>query len=237
MDKYSKIWNFLKGIRLRDIIYWFSILVLLIFLSISVNKCQDTRRQYINNIKALNDTIHYYKNKNGDMVATIRGFESDLKTLELLNEDLCNYIDELEMKGKANSAVHFEGSVSMPEVDTVYIVDRDTIYKGFDHNFNFNDQYRTLEGNVSYKDDSLGVKISKDVVNFDYTVGIDNKNNIYISSKNPYVKYESITGFQVPKPRNKRFSLGPSVNFGYDPIQNKPSFSVGVSLNYGIIKF
>jgi len=233
----NKIIKFLRGIRLKDIIYWFSILVLLIFLSVSVNRCQDTKRQYMNNLKALNDSIHYYKGKNGNLVATIRGFESDLKTLELLNKDLYDHIDELKMKNKVNSAVYFEGSVSMPEVDTVYVVDRDTIYRGFDHKFNFNDKYRTLEGNVSYKDDSLGVKISKDIVNFDYTVGIDSKNNIYISSQNPYVKYESITGFQLPKQRTKRFSLGPSINFGYDPIQNKPSFSVGVSLNYGIIKF
>ena len=65
---------------------------------------------------------------------------------------------------------------------------------------------------------------------------MDKDAKIYMKSTNPYVKYNEISGFTVPKQKQKRWSLGPSVNFGYDPFQGKTSASVGISLNYGIIK-
>ena len=229
--------NICKSITKRDLIYGFIILLLIGALSFSVRKCTDTKAEYMNNIIALNDTIHYYEGKNGDLVATIRGFESDVKTLKVLNEELYRHIDDLKASGNVTNATYFTGVIDNPQRDTTYIVLHDTIQNGFRKDFAFNDEYRVLEGNVIYQEDTLGVNIDKDQVMFDYTVGMDDKNNIMIQSSNPYVKYSQISGFQVPKPHIKRWSLGPAINFGYDPIQNKPSFSVGVSLNYGLFQW
>ena len=66
---------------------------------------------------------------------------------------------------------------------------------------------------------------------------MDKNNKIYIKSDNPYVKYNEISGFTIQKEKKTHWSLGPSINFGYDPINNKPAFSIGASLNYGIIKW
>ena len=80
-------------------------------------------------------------------------------------------------------------------------------------------------------------KITKDIINFDYTVGMDKNNNIYVKSTNPYVKYNEISGFRISQPKKTHWSIGPSINIGYDPINLKPSFSIGASINYSLYKF
>ena len=232
-----KVKNWILSITKKDIIYSLIIALLIGVISVSVYRCSKIKSEYKNNIEALNDTIHYYKAKNGDLVASKLAFESDIKTLKLLNKNLYNEIDNLKSKAEVMNAVHFDGVVEYEIHDTTYIVKHDTIINGFTKDFAFNNKYRSLEGNVNYKNDTVGVNINKDEMYFDYTVAIDKKNNIYISSSNPYIKYNEISGFQVPKQKRKRWSLGPSVNFGYDPINNKPSFSIGASVSYGIIQW
>ena len=70
------------------VIYILIICLLVAFVCVSVNRCTDVSREYKHNIEALNDTIKYYQDKNGNLVATKLAFESDIKTLKLLNKDL-----------------------------------------------------------------------------------------------------------------------------------------------------
>ena len=233
----NKVVNFFNSITKRDLIFGIIIVLLIGSLSMSISRCSDINTQYKNNIAALQDTIHYYKDVNGNLVATKLAFESDLKTLKLLNKDLYGEIKDLKAKGNITNTTYFRGVIENEVHDTVYVVSCDTITRGFVKNFAFNNDYRILEGNVSYKNDNLGVNIEKDQVKFDYIVVMDDKNNIMIKSTNPYVKYNEITGFQIPKQKQKRWSLGPAINFGYDPLQNKVSTSLGISLNYGIIQW
>lgn len=192
----------------------------------------------MNNIEALNDTIKYYQDKNGNLVATKLAFESDINTLKKLNEYLYNQIDSMKIKKKdVDKIIYVEGSIENDKNDTTFIVKHDTISSGFDKQFAFNNEYRTLEGNVRYRNDSLNVIIDKDIVNFDYTVIFDKNNRISIKSTNPYVRYTEISGFTIPKERQKRWSLGPSISYGYDPFMKKQSASIGISLNYGIFKW
>jgi len=207
-------------------------------LNFSINKCTNTSNEYKHNLEALNDTIKYYKGKSGNLVATKLGFESDIKTLKLLNEHLYKEIEDLKLKkGNVQNIYYVDGVIDHGQQDTVYIVKHDSINRGFSKDFNFNDEYRTLEGNISYIPDSLKFKIEKDIVKFDYAIAMDKNNKIYVKSTNPYVQYNEISGFTVPKQKKTHWSVGPSVNFGYDPINNKPTFSIGASLNYGIIKW
>jgi hypothetical protein len=94
-----------------------------------------------------------------------------------------------------------------------------------------------LTGNFDYHNDSLGVHITKDVTYFDYTGVMDKDSRIYVKSTNPYVKYNEITGFTVPKQKKKRWNVGPSIYGGYDPINGKPSAGIAISLTYGIIQW
>jgi len=225
------------NIRLRDIIFVALIIVLSLFLVKAVNSCNAEKHKYKTNVIALKDTIRYYNDDNGDLIATIHSFEGELKDMKLLNEQLYERVKSLKTKGDVTNAYYVDGTIEMPPQDTAYVISHDTISQGFSKDFAFNDEYRELEGNVSYEQDTLSVDITKEQINFDYTLAMDDENNIYIRSTNPYVKYNELTGFQIPKTKQKRWSLGPSVNFGYDPFNKKPSFSLGVSLNYGLFKW
>jgi len=234
---WTKMLNALSSLTKKDLIYGLIIILLIGCLSSAVKQCSDTRLEYRNNIEALNDTIRYYQDKNGNLVATKLAFEADIKTLKLLNEDLYNQIKDLKAKGNVNSGTFFSGVIDNPKRDTTWIVQHDTIVKGFVRDFAFNNQYRTLEGNVSYLSDTLGVNINKDQVMFDYIVAIDDKNNIMIRSSNPYVKYNEITGFQLPQNKPKRWSLDAFGNFNYSPIDNDRFYDIGLSLGYNFSKF
>ena len=79
--------QFRKNFKMH-IIYIFIICLLLSSLSVSVNRCSNTSWEYKHNIEALKYTIKYYQDKNGNLVATKLAFESDIKTLKLLNKSL-----------------------------------------------------------------------------------------------------------------------------------------------------
>lgn len=225
--------------KLRTHLIYISIILLLaIGLSIAVNKCSNVSREYKHNIEALNDTIKYYQDKNGNLVATKLAFESDINMLENLNKNLFDQIDSLKLsKNNVAQIIYVDGTIENPKKDTAYVVTHDTISRGFSKDFNFNDKYRILEGNVIYQNDSLGVHINKDIINFDYTLAMDKDARIYVKSTNPYVKYNEISGFTIPKQKNKRWNIGPAISVGYDPIQGKVAVSGGISLTYGIIQW
>ena len=118
--------------------------------------------------------------------------------------------------------------------DTVWVID--SINANITKPFNFTDNYRSLEGNVYLKNDILGLSISKDEVYANYILAIKD-NKAYITTDNPYIKISDIQGITLPTPKTKHFYLGPSINFGYDPIKNKPTFNIGVSVGYGLFSW
>ena len=221
------------------VIYILIICLLVGFLSISVNRCTNTTEEYKHNIEALNDTIKYYQDKNGNLVATKLAFESDIKTLKLLNKDLYDQIDSMKLNPKViTQIITIGGEIEIPEKDTTFVVNTDTISKGFYKEFNFNNKYRILEGNVNYDgNQNLGVHITKDIMNFDYTIAMDKDARIYVKSTNPYIKYNEISGFTVPKQKQKRWTIGPAIHGGYDPFNKNWSVSAGISLSYGFIQW
>lgn len=213
------------------------IVILLISLSFSIQKCSHYKNEYIDNIRIMSDTIEYYTTKTNNLVATKTIYETDIKHLKYLNDSLYRAIKDMKPKTKVITATQFSGYIDNSTHDTTYVAKYDTIYKGFYKDFNFNNQYRTLEGNVNYQNDSLRINILKDQIMFDYIVALDKKNRIYITSNNPYVKYNEISGFTIPKKRNKRWSVGPSIGYSYDIKKNTFSPTVGISLQYGLIQW
>ena len=75
----------------------------------------------------------------------------------------------------------------------------------------------------------MNVQITKNEVYFDYNVVVDKNNRIYVSSNNPYIKVNNIDGFQMARPKHKRFGVGPflGVGIGHDG-QVMPTIGVGV---------
>ena len=236
--------NFVKGIRLKDVIYFIIILLLFGALITSMQKCHDNEGQYEANIRALTDTISYYKAKDGDIVAVKSAFSARADELKMLNKELYDKIKSLDVKPKTiTNTVYMQGETEFLPQDTAWIVKHDTLTQIINNggtlykDFAFNNEWRDLEGYMKYKQDTLGINITKDVVRFDYTVAMDKNNKIYIKSSNPYVKYNEISGFQLPQQKQKKWGIGPQVGVSYDPIHNKIVPTIGVGLQWSPIRF
>ena len=129
-----KLVDFIKSITLKDLIFVGIIVILFGCLCFSMNKCSTVNDRYENNIKALTDTISYYESKTGSLIATKTAYESDIKELKLVNDDLYQEIADMKIKLKnISSAANIKGEIIYEPGDTVYIVKSDTIYKGFEN--------------------------------------------------------------------------------------------------------
>ena len=90
-----------------------------------------------------------------------------------------------------------------------------------------------LSGDVYIADGNLGLNIDKDIIKFDYTAAFKN-GQLYITSDNPYVQYNNITGIQVPKQRKKRWNLGIYGGFGVHYDISSKRFGYGPQIGAGI---
>lgn len=228
----DKLIEFLKSIKIH-LIYTAIIILLLFLLGVSVKSCQENKQSCNNNITALTDSISYYKSKNGELVASKTLLEGEFSLLEKTNSKLANELKSMKVTDPEQVVKIVTKYVQLPS-DTVWVVDSTDI--NITKQFDFTDKYRSLAGNIYLKDDMLGLNINKDEVYANYTLAIKD-NKAYVTSDNPYIKISDIQGITLPTPKTKHFYLGPSINFGYDPIQKKPTFNIGVSVGYGLFSW
>lgn len=212
------------------------IIVLCINTIFTVKGCQQYKEQNNQNLIALTDTIKYYTTKTGDTYVSKEMLIGDLNTLKLVNDSLFKVIKEMKLK-KPESVVYIENQIDNGKKDTVWVINNDTVYekKYLSKDFNFNNEFRELEGNVSLKDSTLSLSIDKDKVFFDYTLAIEN-NKVYVKSNNPYIKYNNIQGIELPKPKKSIWGItvGPSVGYGYDFNGKKFGPTIGINATVGL---
>ena len=219
----------------RILIEVFSVVAFFVFITWSINKCTYYKTVNDKNIIALTDSVNYYKGKYGNEVAKKTMIETDCKNLQIINDSLYRMIQSMQVK-KPDIVIGGLASVDNGKHDTIYTptvteIDSKNIYRRFD----FSNQYRELVGNVSYTNDTLGLHIEKDRIQFKYALAIKD-NVVYMTSDNPYVKFNSITGLTIPKQKKeKKFGIGPSVFGGYG---NKGFvYGIGIGLQYNFINF
>lgn len=232
------LWNGFK----KDIIYIAVIIIMVCWAITSMRSCSNQLHQnelLEHNITAITSEAEQYKGKNGELIEKQQILIGDMNALKVANEDLYKRLKSMEVKN-AEQALRIEGLIRNPQRDTVWQVNNDTIYIdrniNITRNFDFSDRFRTLNGNVFVSDGNLGLNIENDIIRFDYTAAFKD-GQLYITSDNPYVQYNNITGIQVPKQRKKRWNIGlyggfgvhydmPSKRFGYGP-QIGAGISVG----------
>lgn len=219
----------------RIFIEVFSVVAFFVFITLSINKCTYYKNVNDKNIIALTDSVNYYKGKYGNEVAKKTMIETDCKNLQNINDSLYRMIQSMQVK-KPDIVIGGSTSIDNGKHDTVYIptvteITSKNIYRKFD----FSNQYRELTGNVSYTNDTLGLYIEKDIMQFKYALAIKD-NVVYMTSDNPYVKFNSITGLTIPKQKKeKKFGIGPSVFGGYS---NKGFvYGIGIGLQYNLMNF
>ena len=159
--------------------------------------------------------------------------EGDFSLLEKTNSKLADELKSMKVTDPEQVVKIVTKYVQLPS-DTVWVVYSTDI--NITKQFDFTDKYRSLAGNIYLKNDMLGLNINKDEVYANYTLAIKD-NKAYVTSDNPYIKISDIQGITLPTPKTKHFYLGPSINFGYDPIQKKPTFNIGISVGYGLFSW
>lgn len=219
----------------RILIEVFSVVAFFVFMTLSINKCTYYKNVNDKNIIALTDSVKYYKGKYGNEVAKKTMIETDCKNLQIINDSLYRMIQSMQVK-KPDMVIGGSSSIDNGKHDTVWVptvteITSKNIYRKFD----FSNQYRELTGNVSYTNDTLGLHIEKDIMQFKYALAVKD-NVVYMTSDNPYVKFNSITGLTIPKQKKeKKFGIGPSVFGGYS---NKGFvYGIGIGLQYNLISF
>ena len=219
----------------RILIEVFSVVAFFVFITWSINKCTYYKNVNDKNIIALTDSVNYYKGKYGNEVAKKTMIETDCKNLQIINDSLYRMIQSMQVK-KPDIVIGGSTSIDNGKHDTVWVptvteITSKNIYRKFD----FSNQYRELTGNVSYTNDTLGLHIEKDIMQFKYALAVKD-NVVYMTSDNPYVKFNSITGLKIPKQKKeKKFGIGPSVFGGYS---NKGFvYGIGIGLQYNFINF
>lgn len=219
----------------RILIEVFSVVAFFVFMTLSINKCTYYKNVNDKNIIALTDSVKYYKGKYGNEVAKKTMIETDCKNLQNINDSLYRMIQNMQVN-KPDIVIGGSTSIDNGKHDTVYIptsteITSKNIYRKFD----FSNKYRELTGNVSYTNDTLGLYIEKDIMQFKYALAVKD-NVVYMTSDNPYVKFNSITGLTIPKQKKeKKFGIGPSVFGGYS---NKGFvYGIGIGLQYNFINF
>ena len=219
----------------RILIEVFSVVAFFVFITLSINKCTYYKNINDKNIIALTDSVNYYKGKYGNEVAKKTMIETDCKNLQIINDSLYRMIQSMQVK-KPDIVIGGSTSIDNGKHDTVWVptvteITSKNIYRKFD----FSNQYRELTGNVSYTNDTLGLYIEKDIMQFKYALVVKD-NVVYMTSDNPYVKFNSITGLTIPKQKKeKKFGIGPSVFGGYS---NKGFvYGIGIGLQYNFINF
>lgn len=219
----------------RILIEVFSVVAFFVFITLSINKCTYYKNVNDKNIIALTDSIKYYKGKYGNEVAKKTMIETDCKNLQNINDSLYRMIQSMQVK-KPDIVIGGSSSIDNGRHDTVWVptvteITSKNIYRKFD----FSNQYRELTGNVSYTNDTLGLYIEKDIMQFKYALAVKD-NVVYMTSDNPYVKFNSITGLTIPKQKKeKKFGIGPSVFGGYN--NRGFVYGIGIGLQYNLISF
>lgn len=219
----------------RILIEVFSVIAFFVLITLSVNKCTYYKNVNNKNIIALTDSVKYYKGKYGNEVAKKTMIEADYKNLQNINDSLYKMIQSMQVKNP-NIVIGGSASIDNGKHDTIYVptvteIASKNIYRKFD----FSNQYRELTGNINYTNDTLGLHIEKDRIQFVYALAVKD-NVVYMTSDNPYVKFNSITGLTIPKQKKeKKFGIGPNIFSGYS---NKGFvYGIGIGLQYNFINF
>lgn len=208
-------------------------IVVLMLSIVCVRQCSnnaDIKEKMQHNIEALTDSVKHYRTISGDIATEKAILIGDIDLLKHTNDSLYHKVKELGIK-KPDQVVYITNEIIREKRDTAWKVRTPEMSKTFD----FSDKWRDLVGNVTLKDSILGLSINKDIVRMDYTMGIKD-GRVYISSSNPYVKFNEIQGITIPKTKQKHWHIGPTIGtgIGTDGVIRP---NIGLSLTYSIISF
>lgn len=244
-----------------------TIIVILILLNLkSCKNTQDTKKDYVSTINALQDTMISYRNKDGMQVAKISLIETekasmflDIKSKDAVIVKLQEEVKKNEKRlGKSGSVTVITNTTEVKTVDTTYITFKDTIVRN-DTVFVYPEYSSFIKKGLRIDSSywvTANVKANKDSTSFE--LGIQNSYTIVlgrekakgfkalfkprvafaeVTNENPYTSTKTLRSYRVQTPKPKRFGIG--VHVGYGLIMDKVPILrpyIGIGINYNIIE-
>ena len=244
-----------------------TIIVILVLLNLkSCKNTQDTKKDYVNTINALPDTLTTYRNKDGMQVAKISLIETEKASqfLEIKSKDAVIVKLQEEVKknekrlGKSGSVTVITNTTEVKTVDTTYITSKDTIVRN-DTVFVYPEYSSFIKKGLRIDSSywvTANVKANKDSTSFD--IGIQNSYVIVlgrekakgfkalfkpkvafaeVTNENPYTSTKTIRSYQVKTPKPKRLGIGFHVGYGL-VLDKVPILRpyIGIGIQYNIIE-
>jgi len=226
------------------VIYSLVIIALVVLCLTSIKSCKNANKstaEYENFIKAANDTLIKYRDKNGQLVARISVLESssidDLLKLETKDSVINKLKDEVERykkKLKEGGSVTIIETITKFDTVTKYLVLNDTLI------FDYSDEWVRFGGKGYCGDLEFHLQTHDE-----YTLAILGKRGkryVELTNKNPYSDTKSMrTYMRSLDYKEKRWGVGLNVGpqIGYDFLHKGLYLGVGLSvgLNYNFITF
>ena len=222
------------------LVVFFFVIIALIMSTTCTNQKLDVAE---NNLKAMNDTLHTYKLRNGELMYAKQGYIVRIGELEEYIGVKEKEIKELERKLKSNVATisKLQEQIRLDSIhmhDSIYItqdsITHDSIYHS---HFTYNDNWTALDGETTFRFDPFNTHtiINSLTMQVPLKVGTTEDNQWFAISDNPHVQFTSIEGANIAKakPKKNAFSIhvGVGAGAGYG-ICIPPS---GGTVNSGII--
>lgn len=208
MDKQQTKLFFINNWKNILLVVFFLVIVVLIMSTTCPSRKLDIAE---NNIAALNDSIHTYALKNGELLYEKQGFIAEKSELEKYIGIKESEAKELERKlGSALATIaQLRAEVN---IDTLQMHDSIEILPDSTYNchFDYNDRWLSLNGLTSiclnpFNSHTFINNISMEVP---IRVGTTKDNQWFVVSENPYVKFTNIEGANLEKAKPKRWSFG-----------------------------
>ena len=205
---------------IKEYIKWVGGALLITLFIVQYSTCNSYKQDLLENkslIKASQDTITYYKNKNGENSAKISLLEGDKDNLLFTIGKSNSKISKLIKAGASSGTVYSQ----ITKFDTITSVRIDTINNKPSFNDTTTNQWFTLK--LTLKDDSLykfvqftdSVSVSfQDIPQKGFLA--PSKRVVVVSNSNPYVKITSLQSFNIPpKKSNTKLIFWGAVATGF----------------------
>lgn len=215
---------------IKNILPYIVICILCIIITRQCLSKSELKDQMQHNIEALSDSIHHYKTNAGNIAAEKKILIGGIDLLKQTNDSLYQRVKDLNVKNP-EQVVYITNDVVHESHDTIWTINNTSLSKDFD----FSNKYRELAGNVSLKDTTLGLYINKDIVHLDYTMAIKD-GKVYVSSTNPYIKFNNIEGITIPKTKQKHWHIGPSIGIGINTDKKVMPY-IGINAMYSLFSW
>lgn len=215
------------------------LLTILCIILLLFSKCTaDKNERLQNNIEVLIDSVRVTELKNGDLLYSKQILEVDNKELAEavgLEKNKRKEVEK-ELGEKIKLLAKVDGKI---KVDTLIL--KDTVVEtdfGNQINFNFKDQYLSLDGTTCLSNGIAQTKINS--LSMDVPAFIGKNKQFFIRSENPYVSFPNIrVAEEITRPKKWGLGIQVGIGCGYNLV-DKGFFAgpyIGFGLSYNFLTF